>query len=381
MRNQILRGDALSVLKTLPDNYVQTVVTSPPYYGLRSYLPDGHPDKALEIGLEETPEVYITRLVEVFREVRRVLRPDGTLWINIGDSYAGSGKGAGGKQEYHQEHIPSGGYVNNLKPKDLIGIPWMLAFALRTDGWYLRADCIWNKPNGKCESVEDRPTKTHEYLFLLSKSRRYYYDGDAIAEPASYQETRNGRIGAYQDRAIFAIGDGTTPTAVAQRDLTTRNKRSVWSINTFPYPEAHFAVMPAKLVEPCILAGTSPRACEYCGTPWKRVIVPTGHINKRETAHAPHSSPTKVDSTGWEPTKIATNRWESTCMCSNDGLGQCIVLDPFMGTGTVALVAIQHGRDYIGIELNADYIILIEKRIAQVQQHLWTGISDMEVPA
>ena len=224
---EIKQGDALSVLKTMPDQSINTCITSPPYWGLRDYGVDG------QLGLEPTPAEYVANLVEVFREVRRVLRDDGTLWLNLGDSYAGSGKGAWDNpsdkvkevyvpksQDYkHMDRVPIG-----TKPKDLVGIPWMVAFALRTDGWYLRSDIIWHKPNAMPENVKDRPTKAHEYVFLLTKSRKYYYDYDAIKEP-----TRDGK--------------------------DKRNKRTVWTINTNPFKGAHFAVFPEELVEPCVLAG------------------------------------------------------------------------------------------------------------------------------
>ena len=215
------QGDARDVLLTLADESVQTVVTSPPYWGLRDYGVNG------QIGLEPTPELYVENMVSIFRDVRRVLRSDGTLWLNMGDSYAGSGAGGGGnrKGNEHGQHNavakksrPSA--LPTHKPKDLVGIPWRLAFALQADGWYLRCDIIWSKPNPMPESVTDRPTKAHEYIFLLTKSARYYYDAEAIREPQ-------------------------------------RNKRSVWEIPTQPYSEAHFATFPEALVRPCILAGTS----------------------------------------------------------------------------------------------------------------------------
>lgn len=319
MSNIFLQGDALSVLETLPDNYIQCCITSPPYYGLRDYGMIG------QIGLEESPEAYIDRLVDVFREVRRVLRHDGIAFVNIGDSYAGSGKGPTGhngvgNQEQRQGfHSPKVVIPDGLKPKDLIMIPFRLALALQADGWWVRQTIIWNKPNCMPESVTDRCTTSHEYIFLLAKSERYYYDAQAIAEPASYHETRNGRVGAYQNRAIFSIGDGTKPTGTADRELSTRNKRSVWTIPTMPYSEAHFATFPPKLIEPMVLAGSRPGD---------------------------------------------------------------IVLDPFSGAGTTALVSLQHGRTPLGIELNPEYIKLAQRRVETVQSHLWQSVSDlMEVPS
>src|SRR6266568_537865 len=321
-RNQILIGDALTILQNLPDNFVQTCITSPPYYGLRDYGIPG------QIGLEETPDEYVTKLVEVFREVRRVLRNDGTLWLNLGDSYAAgktgrddsgdNGRFGGPRIEPKQRSAPAG-----LKPKDLIGIPWLVAFALRADGWYLRSDIIWSKPNAMPESVEDRPTKSHEYLFLLSKSATYYYDNAAIREPhetattdkrrrVSIEEYEAAKVGRYIKKGEPELEKGRMS---AKKDGYQylgnpygRNKRSVWTVASQPYPESHFATFPPKLIEPCILAGSRPGD---------------------------------------------------------------IVLDCFMGAGTVALVSIKHHRDWLGIELNPDYVQLSEKRIATVQQTLW----------
>lgn len=215
-------------MKAMPEKSVHCCVTSPPYFGLRDYDNDG------QIGLEETPEAYISKLVSVFREVKRVLRDDGTLWLNLGDSYAGSGKGPAGNlgakhNERHLEHKHGGIVPDGLKPKDLIGIPWKVAFALQADGWYLRQDIIWHKPNPMPESVRDRCTKAHEYIFLLSKSRRYYFDSEAMKEPTVQSESGFGN--------------------------ETRNRRSVWSVNLRPYKGAHFATFPPDLIRPCVRAG------------------------------------------------------------------------------------------------------------------------------
>jgi len=249
--DSILQGDCLEVLRTQPDDFVDCCVTSPPYYGLRSYLPEDHPDKEYEVGLEQTPEEYVSKLVEIFREVRRVLKPKGTLWLNLGDSYAANG----GARSYGSSDGTVGrGYApgkNNkaprgLKPKDMIGIPWMVAFALRVDGWYLRSDIIWHKPNCMPESVTDRPTKSHEYLFLLSKSKKYYYDAEAVKEPNISNAPRTTKNGE---------GNGELGHGHFGQSENGRNKRTVWTINTKPYKGAHFATFPEKLIEPCILAG------------------------------------------------------------------------------------------------------------------------------
>lgn len=283
MNGQVIQGDCLEVLKTLSDNSVDCCITSPPYYGLRDYGVDG------QIGLEDTPKEYIQKLVEVFREVKRVLKKEGTLWLNIGDSYCGTGS----KGDYKDPKYSDGRNgqavsltqkIEGYKQKDLIGIPWMLAFALREDGWYLRQDIVWAKPNPMPEPVQDRCTKSHEYIFLLSKSPKYYFDHEAI-----------------QEDSVSNVGNEWHPTE-------KRNKRDVWMIPVQPTKEAHFATYPEKLVEPCLLAG-----------------------------------------------------------CPEGG----IVLDPFFGSGTTGRVATRFGRNYIGIELNPEYIEIINKRTSNVQGKLF----------
>ena len=385
MINQILIGDVLEKLKEIPDQYVNMVVTSPPYWGLRSYgnkpqiwggdkdcdhewedeqmqredsgrnrlewSTGGNPSEKItgdpvsqgsfcckcgawlgNLGLEPTPELFIKHIIEIFREVRRVLRDDGTLWLNLGDSYATGGNGGHSAGKYFHGHIKRNGDLKGqpkkappgLKPKDVVGIPWMVAFALRADGWYLRQDIIWHKSNPMPESVTDRCTKAHEYIFLLSKSRQYYYDADAIRESAISDPTkvkmpdgwdtgpgghgsfhRNGREKGVHKSAITP---GQTPHTKALKRMAgkkdpeyiTRNKRSVWTVSTKPFPGAHFATFPPDLIEPCILAG-----------------------------------------------------------CPRDG----IVLDPFFGSGTVGLVALKNARHYVGIELNPEYAEMARNRI------------------
>lgn len=302
-------ADCRETLRGIPEKSVHTVVTSPPYFGLRDY---GTGDA--QIGLEKTPQAFVAQLVEVFREVRRVLRDDGTLWLNLGDSYANDtkwGGSSGGKHAaglHGATGVGRGKRHTGLKSKDLIGIPWMVAFALRDDGWYLRSDIIWAKNSCMPESVRDRPTKAHEYLFLLSKKPQYFYDADAIKEPSTNDD------------------DGTS----------TRNKRSWWNVNPKPYPGAHFAVFPPKLIEPCILAGTSAKGCcPDCGNPWER----TGSRGK--------------DAVTWRP----------TCECdAGDPVG-CTVLDPFSGSATTGFVALNHGRDYVGLDLSDEYRALAEARL------------------
>jgi len=308
---EIKQGDAIEVLKAMPEQSVHCCVTSPPYFGLRDYGVEG------QIGLERTPEEYVDKLVQVFREVRRVLRDDGTLWLNLGDSYNGSG-GAGG--DYNpgglKEGQPKypGRKVPGLKPKDLIGIPWMVALALRNDGWYLRSDIVWHKPNAMPESVTDRPTRAHEYIFLLSKSPKYYYDYEAIKEPAAYDGRKDTLLkgSPKYEKDVLPGQVGHSMAAKGherwkknERGEYVRNKRSVWTVPTKPFPEAHFAVYPPALITPCILAG-----CPVGGT----------------------------------------------------------VLDPLAGSGTTLLVATQHHRKSIGIELNPEYIEIAKRRLNSVQQ-------------
>lgn len=346
----ILTGDVRDKLRELPSESVHCVVCSPPYWGLRDYGTPG------QLGLEPTPQEHVAVMVEVFREVRRVLRKDGTLWLNEGDCYASA---AACKRPNR--------LTAALKEKDLVGMPWMIAFALRDDGWWLRSDIIWHKPNPMPESVSDRPTKAHEYLFLLSKAANYYYDADAIREGASQSSLDRGRY----DRGDMVVRKGgdlmAKPDYLSQTRgnwPSERNKRTVWTIATEPYPEAHFATFPTDLVRPCILAGTSEKGCcSECGKSWNRVTdkeVLT--VGKGKNHIAPGNDH------GWEGTpraslQVQTTGWKAGCSC-NAALQPCTVLDPFMGSGTTGEVALQYGRNFIGIELNESYVEMARKRIA-----------------
>jgi len=364
---EIRQGDVFQVLPGLPNESVQCCVTSPPYYGLRDYAVGG------QIGLEATPDEYVTTLVSVFREVRRVLRNDGTVWLNIGDSYAGSwgaqghtgqmvdrgittARGGAFPRRSHTGSIPAGaGY----KPKDLLGIPWQLALALRADGWFLRSDIIWAKPNPMPESVTDRPTSAHEHVFLLSKSARYFYDADAIREDAAKTGTpghlTSGNGNRHDNHQALA-GQGWPDG---------RNRRNVWEIATMPYPEAHFATFPPRLVDPCVRAGTSPRACGECGTPWRRVVEreyrSVAQYTPNETARFTDGRGRNVARMG-DGVDVRTIGWEPTCG-HEDGSGYCVVIDPFAGAGTTGLVALRQERSFIGIELNPDYAEMARRRI------------------
>ena len=304
-RHVVWIGDCLESLRQMEDQSVNCCVTSPPYFGLRDYGVDG------QIGLEGTPDAYVAKLVEVFREVRRVLRDDGTLWLNLGDSYAqqggrgeqGSSSARKGRANVEaQQKRASMRPPAGLKPKDLIGVPWMVAFALRADGWYLRQDIIWSKPNPMPESVKDRCTKAHEYLFMLSKSERYFFDAEAIREPSVTNDPRR----PYTSKGAKDL-DGRAEWKSGQKrdgdDFSLRNRRSVWSVTTKPFKGAHFATFPPDLIEPCILAG-----CPKGGT----------------------------------------------------------VLDPFGGSGTTAGVAIKNGRSAVLCELNPEYAAMMWPRIKSI---------------
>jgi len=379
----ILQGDVVEQLRTLPDCSVQCVVTSPPYYGLRDYGIDG------QIGMEETPELFVSKIVEVFREVKRVLRDDGTLWLNFGDSYNGSG-GSGGDYADGglREGQPKvyGNKVATLKPKDMIGIPWMVAFALRADGWYLRSDIIWSKPNPMPESVTDRPTKAHEYIFLLTKSARYYYDADAIREEPEQTPKADingyGGVGFTDHKNDLTMGMSQFKQTPRVTHPAGRNRRTVWEIATQPTPEAHFATFPEALVEPCIKAGTSERGCcAVCGAPMERItnnqLVPTKKAAKTfvyddrdTTGHEQNDQGSNRARDGHKSgyiTAVNTLGWQPTCTCNADTV-PCVVLDPFGGSGTTAKVARDLKRDCTLIELNPAYIKIAKNKLRLNEQ-------------
>lgn len=373
----------MEALKGLPDESVHCCVTSPPYWGLRDYGVDG------QLGLEPTPEEYVAKMVKVFREVRRVMRKDGTLWLNLGDSYtkeglSGMGGPTVGKRNLGGMNTIAKKVPQGLKPKDLVGMPWRLAFALQDDGWYLRSDIIWSKPNSMPESVADRPTKAHEYIFLLSKSGKYFYNAEAIKEPVAESTIGRGPVSFGGAKGRNYKPDENDPNFrngneqwgrifdYTESCKNGRNKRTVWNISTKPFSEAHFAVFPPEIPETCIKAGTSEKGCcPKCGSPWVRVIERTEHINKREPAHAPNNCPTKTDSTGWAPTTRATDKWQPTCSCGTEEAIPCTVLDPFAGAGTTLWVAEQLGINSIGIELNPEYCEIIRRRMGSLEPVLF----------
>lgn len=412
MTGEILIGDVREQLRTLPERSVHCVVTSPPYWALRDYGVAG------QLGLEATPGEYVAAMVEVFAEVWRVLRDDGMLWLNIGDSYAHNGACGGGspvddrKPEYGRKGNDSdafGGRAQDaksqremkyrvpagLKPKDLVGIPWRLAFALQDAGWYLRQDIIWSKPSPMPESVRDRCTKSHEYIFLLTKSQRYYFDAIAIQEPVSGGANhrgdgvnpkaktpgKNSRIHIDRDvqhasRAIKNRQNESFSTAVTGL-VEHRNARSVWKISSAGFPGAHFATFPPALPERCIKAGTSERGCcPTCGAPWKRIVekqrVPTRPAHESKIYVDPENSPYEQHNGtivgNRDPlrhiTRTVTTGWQQTCKCPEREPIQCTVLDPFFGAGTTGLMAEHLGRNWLGCELNPEYAAMAEARIA-----------------
>lgn len=393
-RFTLLVGDARERLSELPDGIVQACITSPPYFGLRDYGVDG------QIGLEGTPQEYVERLVDVFREVKRVLADDGTLWLNLGDSYAGSWGASA---------------LWGVKPKDLLGIPWRVAFALQADGWCLRSDIVWAKPNPMPESVRDRPTRAHEYVFLLSKSERYFYDHEAIKEPAVSDHPSGN--GFKRPQSLSRQNKDGTPKGKDEQWADVggkRNRRSVWHIPVRPFKGAHFAVFPEALVEPMVLASTRP-AGKHCDCD-ETIATPTGSgpahdptlrtgragfnrerragegtrpITRREQRHeakqlreSPHRAEIeamcgpafahyiRTDRSGARPlppsirSVLLARGWLTPappCECRDEPAD--LVLDPFTGSGTTGVVALRHGRRFLGIELNPEYADMARERV------------------
>jgi DNA modification methylase len=435
-------GDVNNVLAELPEESVDCIVTSPPYFGLRDYgtatwvggdancthefgrhLRGGtlggkdsnfqnnnmgsYGDEAvkigescpkcgavrrdLQVGLEQTPQEYIDRLVEVFRGLKKVLKKDGVAWLNLGDTYwGGKGRSGAGSKKTHKgrtsktlqkEHTylgkskdfrPQDRPSDVFKPKDLMMIPHRVAIALQEDGWWVRQDIVWNKPNPMPESIRDRCTKAHEYIFLLTKSKKYFYDNEAIKEPVKQDwGTRNRKNGKYHNE-----GSGLQPHSGLEKSYKTKNKRSVWTIAPKPFKGAHFATFPPKLIEPCILAGTSAKGnCSDCGAPIKRIVQTNNPskqsadydndlnwANTNQKTSNPQSSKSLHRNKGGVYSSAITKGWKSTCECNGE-IRPSVVLDPFVGSGTTCVVAKQHGRHFIGIDLNEEYLEIARKRI------------------
>ena len=394
-------GDVTSVLQEIPKQSIHCVVTSPPYFGLRSYLPKDSPLKAQEIGSEKTPAEYIEKMVGVFRGVREVLRDDGTLWLNLGDTYAANRSQQAPSTKGGTKHSPAQGFDGSsmrvplgLKAKDLIGIPWAVAFALRDDGWYLRSTAPWVKRNAMPESVDDRPNSSLEYIFQFTKSPDYFYDAEAVKRPVAASTENDKRIGTERtgdfEQAGKDFGEGTSASRRNVRnatgDKTGRNRRNgdwwfesvgmflaqdgeVLGFDVVPksYKGAHFACFPPKLIEPIIKAGTSEHGvCVHCGAPWERELekkrVPT-----RPGEDTKVTGDSSVDGNR-DPqrhvTETRTVGWKPTCECEPQEVEPAVVLDPFGGSGTTAAVCKQLNRRCVLIDLNEDYLNLQRERVA-----------------
>lgn len=383
MKYTILPGDCIESMRTLPEKSVHCCITSPPYYGLRDYGHEG------QIGLEETPDAYVAKMVDAFREVRRVLRDDGTCWLNLGDSYGAVGGntyagfnerwsgtgGAGSKQDATLNGVMNRTIDTGLRPKNLIGIPWRVAFALQADGWYLRQDIIWHKPNPMPESVTDRCTKAHEYIFLLTKSARYWYDAEAVKEP--FADERMGNPGNY--RPDYSMGAGRNAAGTknaawnADGSRSTRNRRSVWTVSPQPYKGAHFATFPPDLIRPCVQAGCPAKICPTCGKGWDRVVEKQKAENTNPRPFSKPGNEKDRNDVGrvYEESVFVTLGWQPSCTCPPADPIPGVVLDPFGGSGTTGQVALEEGRNTILCELNPEYIALMERRLAGTQLPLF----------
>ena len=409
--HRILVGDAIARLKDLPSGSVQCIVTSPPYFGLRNYA-----DQGQQIGLEGSPDAYVARLVEVFREAHRVLRSDGTFWLNLGDTYsadrwsAGEGQPMNKHKDTHRSIAPKKN--SGLPPKNLIGIPWKVAFALQADGWILRQEIIWAKRVPMPESVRDRCTRSHETIFMFAKSENYFYDAEAIKEPIgqgmmdaikkgarpegeykhdSHTRLSGGKEGVRSGNRVFS-----DPDALA-RLAGGRNKRDVWILSNSPSNIGHFAMFPPHIPLPCVQAGTSEKGCcPRCAAPWKRITAKDadspdalawqqecgsdtagdykGKTKKGDAKKAKAQDPSATKANilkSLAPT--LTKGWEPTCKCNAGDPVPCVVMDPFHGSGTTGAVAEFLGRHYIGIELNPDFLKLYDARCAEVKRALVGG--------
>lgn len=384
-------GDAIDVLAMLPECSVHCCVTSPPYFGLRSYLASDHPEKSREGGTQETPEQYVEWLVDVFRGVWRVLRNDGTVWLNLGDSYASSGVAGevGASSTFRDATRAKGVSVkkqgargngraptpDGLKAKDLLMIPARVALALQADGWYLRSQIVWAKPNPMPESVTDRPTQATEMVYLLTKKPRYFYDAEAVKErvqPSSVSRLTQD-VEAQRGSSRANGGAKTNGNMKAVGDASGRNLRNYWQISNRPYRGSHYATFPPELPERCIKAGTSERGvCGECGAPWRRMVERTpmvvregpGRRGLMDSAGSSSASRTAITGTMLEGAKSRTIGFEPTCSHDADTI-PATVLDPFSGSGTTLLVARKLGRRSIGIDLDERNVGLLEERLVQ----------------
>lgn len=381
-------SDALAFLRTLPDESINCVVTSPPYFGLRDYGAHG------QMGLEDSPQAYVARMIELFREVRRILRYDGVMWLNLGDSYW-TGKGQSGQQgmEFQQMRVASGVSFSSpsahvggqkkiapkdkphefYKSKDLMMMPHRVAIALQDDGWWVRNDCVWSKPNSMPESVQDRFSRAHEYVFQLAKSKHYWFDIESVRQEASNaslvrinQKNFQQQKGGAKDYGLTGINTSRSGRKTLENfaENPGRNMRSVLTIATESNELAHFATFAQLLIEPLILAGCPPQVCVTCGEPYQRDVDRQSNYEKRQDRGQPNGKPPMVDSSGWKPPTVIDKGFSPTCNCVH-GTRPGIVLDMFMGSGTTGLVARRLGRHYIGCDLNPEYVQMANDRLAQ----------------
>ncbi|MEW6016447.1 MAG: site-specific DNA-methyltransferase [Pseudomonadota bacterium] len=379
---RIIVGDALTELKKLPSESVHCCVTSPPYFGLRDYRVEG------QIGLEASLDDYLDKLVAVFREVRRVLREDGTCWVNIGDSYASGMRSAydDDRHKYrtaraHDRRPPT---PVGLKPKDLCLVPFRLALALQADGWWVRSDIVWNKRNLLPESVTDRPTKSREYIFMLAKAQRYFYDQEAIREAMSGASIERYKydFGGAKNQHLKDTDNPMAVVGIPSPTVRGRNARSVWTIATQPRPENFYAAFPDELARRCILAGSPQKCCPICGAPWERMVERKSVYDHTTTApgkskDGPYAGQTG-DGAGTHDIRHGVysarqdRGFRPTCSChGNDGSGKAVVLDPFLGRGTTLIVAARYGRDGIGIELNPEYAAMAQRNLDDELRQPW----------
>lgn len=362
---KLYHGHVIDVLRRLPEKSVHMCVTSPPYWGLRDY---GN-DKTMEIGSERTPQEFVNKMVEVFREVRRVLRDDGTLWLNLGDSYnqynGNRQPSSGVNKTVHEalQKLPAGYGLSDksLAGGNLVGVPWRVALALQADGWILRQDIIWAKPSPMPESVKNRCTKAHEYVFLFAKRKDYFYDAEPIKEAATGRD-----CGDYDNKYTTKYEKGDTEEHRIKKGLVEiearvrSNKRSVWRVATQGYPGAHFATFPSKLIEPMILAGTSEKGCcAGCGAPYRRLVEEQKLTRERPRDYVKRSGEEGTGNSCGNSVagvETVTVGWVKTCRCETDEVAPCVVLDPFVGSGTTCCVALDNGRKSIGIDLSSKYL-------------------------
>ena len=361
----LINNDALSALKDIPDNTVHTVITSPPYWQLRDYFVSN------QLGQEATPEEFVNNLVEICDEIKRVLRKDGTFWLNIGDGYNNNSGFSRAKSEWKREGRKGGSSDKKsfkhptIKTKDLIGIPWRVALALQEKGWYLRQDIIYSKTNPMPDGAKDRPTRGHEYIFLLTKSSKYFYDYYATLEDTAEHPDGEQGFGANEQHGTNRMDQNRIFEHYGKR-----NKRSVWTTSVSSFKGVHYATFSLKLIEPCIKAGTSEYGCcVECGTPWARLF---GKVKKEVKREATPKKYTESGANIW-PEIMETKKeyqlflieqgWEKQCKCDTDEVKRCIVLDPFSGMATTGLAAFKYDQNYLGIELNKDYLEMSKDRL------------------